>query len=184
MRLAHRTHTVRLTAGVRLDLGGVGKSWIAERVADQLGRFGPCLVDAGGDIAVRGTPPSESGWIIGVADPRRPDGDLTLLTVVERGVATSGVDYRRWTQNGADRHHIIDPRVGEPASTDLLSVTVLAPSADEANLHTLVALIQGSVDGQLYLQRQSDVEGLLVRADGKIRRTRGFAQFELSGALA
>jgi thiamine biosynthesis lipoprotein len=184
IRLDHRTHTVRLPRGVRLDLGGVGKSWIAERVADQLERFGPCLVDAGGDIAVRGAPPSESGWIIGVADPRCPERDLALLTVVERAVATSGIDYRRWTQNGADRHHIIDPRVGEPARTDLLSITVLAPSADEANVYTLAALIRGSTEGQRYLEQQRDVEGLLVRADGKVLRTRGFAQFEISGASA
>src|SRR5205085_683812 len=53
---------VELEGGARLDLGGIGKGYAAERAADILAAAGPCLVDAGGDIAVRG----ESAWPVGV----------------------------------------------------------------------------------------------------------------------
>jgi thiamine biosynthesis lipoprotein len=178
VKLNRQARTVRLPRGVRVDLGGVGKAWLAERVADMLGAIGPCLVDAGGDIALRGEPPGEQGWSIGVADPRCPDEDLMLLTVSGRAVATSGVDYRHWRHGTTVGHHIIDPRTGSPADTDLLTVTVIARSADEANMHALVALILGAAPGRRYLDSQPDVDGLLVRSDGAMLRTRGFAYFE------
>ena len=184
VELDARTRTVRLPAGVRVDLGGVGKSWIAERAAEWLGPFGPCLVDAGGDIAVRGVPPGEKGWLVGLADPRSPDDDLAWLTIADCGVATSGVEYRRWSRRGVTRHHVIDPRTGAPASTDLLSVTVIAPRADDANVHALVALIEGAVAGHEYLDQQPHAEGLLVRADGSMLRTGGFERYEVTAALS
>ncbi|HEX3245895.1 MAG TPA: FAD:protein FMN transferase [Chloroflexota bacterium] len=184
IRLDSRERIVRLPKGVRIDLGGVGKAWIAELIADDLGGVGPCLVDAGGDIAMRGIPPHDDGWTIGIADPLSPDDDLTQITVRERGVATSGIEYRRWQQGGIIRHHIIDPRSGEPAITDLLSVTVIARRAEEANLHALVALIHGAIDGQRYLDAQPEVDGLLVRADGSVLRTREFGKLESVGACA
>lgn len=97
IRMDERTRTVALPPGVRIDLGGNAKAWAAERAADMMASLGPCLVDAGGDIAARGTSPdSEAGWPVGVADPHQPDADLCVLRVHDRGVATSGVDYRRW----------------------------------------------------------------------------------------
>jgi FAD:protein FMN transferase len=175
IQLSHEA--VTLPPGLRLDLGGVAKAWTAERVADQLAQRGPCLVDAGGDIAARGGPPGLTGWPIGVADPRRPDADLALLFIQGRGVATSGVDYRHWQCGGRSQHHIIDPRTRRPAETDLLSATIVAADATEANLHALVAVLLGAREGLAYLSRQVGVEGLLVRQDGDLLLTAGFGQY-------
>lgn len=177
IRLNPHARSVTLPPGVRLDLGGVAKGWTAERAADRLARLGPCLVDAGGDIAARGSPPGEPGWPIAVADPRDPDADLALLIVRDRGVATSGIDYRRWVHNGTLQHHLIDPRTGRPAATDLLTATVVAPDATEADLHALVALLLGAEDGVRYLLRQKGVEGLLVRDTGDLLTTPGFERY-------
>jgi thiamine biosynthesis lipoprotein len=175
VRLDRAARSVTLPPGLRLDLGGVAKAWVAERVADRLAPHGPCLVDAGGDIALRGAPPGQGGWPIGVADPRRPDADLAVLVLRDRAVATSGIDYRRWQRGGSTQHHIIDPRTRRPAATDLLSATVVAADAAEANLHTIVALLLGAREGLAYLMRQDGVEGLLVQQDGALRATAGFA---------
>ena len=176
-RLHPESKTVTLPRGLRLDLGGVAKAWTAERVAGYLARFGPCLVDAGGDIAVRGCLPGQTGWPIGVADPRRPEVDLALLLLRDRGVATSGVDYRRWQRGDRMQHHIIDPRTRRPADTDLLTATVVAADAAEANLHALVAVLLGARAGLAYLRRQSGVEGLLVREDGHLLTTTNFERY-------
>jgi thiamine biosynthesis lipoprotein len=158
----------RLPRGVRVDLSAVGKSWAAERAAILLGRTGPSLVDAGGDIVARGAPHGYPGWPIGVADPRHPDSDLALLALKDHAVVTSGIDYRRWRRGGIVQHHIIDPRTRRPARTDLLSVTIVAANAAQANVHALVTLVLGAARGRVYLDRQPGVAALLVRDDGSI----------------
>lgn len=173
IQLDPRTRSVTLPPGVRLDLGGIAKGWTADRAADRLAALGPCLVDAGGDLAARGRPPGQAGWPIGVADPHNPEMDLALLLVSDRGVATSGVDYRRWTHAGVPQHHAIDPRTRRPARTDLLSVTVVGPDATRADLHALVALLLGAKQGHRYLARRRDVEGLLVGQGGRLLVTPG-----------
>ena len=60
------THSVRLPAGVRLDLGGVAKGWAGDEAANRLAQLGPCIVNAGGDIAVRGPALEAYRWLIGV----------------------------------------------------------------------------------------------------------------------
>ena len=96
---------IELDAGVRLDLGGIGKGYAAERAAEILATAGPCLVNAGGDIAVRG-----GSWPIGVETATEP---LTL-ELSGGGLATSGRDRRRWRRDGRELHHLIDPRTGAP----------------------------------------------------------------------
>lgn len=177
VRLEPATRRVTLPPGIRLDLGGVAKGWTADRAIDQLSVLGPAMIDVGGDIVVRGRPPGQAGWPIGIADPHDPESDLALLIVSDRGIATSGVDYRRWRRGGTVQHHIIDPRTRRPAQTDLLSVTVIAPDAAQADLHALMALLLGGEDGRRYLERQAEVEGLLVQDDGRLSSTPGFEQY-------
>ena len=95
--------TIELEPGTRLDLGGIGKGYAVDRVAELLAVVGPCLVNAGGDLAVRG-----GAWPVGVTD------ELTL-ELTRGGIATSGRDRRRWLRGGEERHHLIDPSTGRPA---------------------------------------------------------------------
>ena len=131
IRIYSETRAVGLPAGVRLDFGGIAKGWAADEAVARLAALGPALVDAGGDIAVSGPCRDGSGWPVGVDAPLGTPGDsqLALLDLRAGGVATSGRDYRRWQQGETWRHHIIDPRSGAPADTDVLAATVIAPSA-------------------------------------------------------
>jgi len=170
MRLHPSRREVKLSHGVRVDLGGIAKGWAADRAARFLSRWGPCLVDAGGDIAVRGAPPGWLGWPVGIADPWREDRDMAVLCLKRGGVATSGVDYRRWRRQGRDFHHIIHPRTGTPAQTDLLSVTVWAPSTMWADVMAKVALILGGRRGWRWLHARR-LPALMVWRDGRARLT-------------
>jgi thiamine biosynthesis lipoprotein len=176
IRLDQKRRSIILPRGLRLDLGGVAKAWTADRVADQLAPYGPCLVDAGGDIALRGALPRVTGWPIGVADPRRPDTDLACLLLRDHAVVTSGVDHRRWQRGGCLQHHIIDPRTHRPADTDLLAVTIVAADAAVANVHAVATLVLGAQAGLVYLRKQEGVEGLLVCRNGELLPTPGFAR--------
>jgi thiamine biosynthesis lipoprotein len=179
IRLDPDVQRVTLPPGVRLDLGGIAKAWASDRPADRLSCLGPCLVDAGGDIAMRGRPMGMTGWTIGVADPLQAETDLAVLVIGDGGVATSGIDYRRWRRGGMVQHHIIDPRFGRPAETDLLTATVVASSAMQADVHALTALILGAQHGSRYLVSQQGVEGLLVGPDGSRLATPGFTHYTL-----
>lgn len=162
------TRSLQLPPGVRIDLGGVAKGWAADRAARQLGAYGPTLIDAGGDIALSAPPFDGPAWSIGVSDPFQPDRLIGTLKIERGGVATSGRDYRRWQRNGQWQHHIIDPRTGLPAQTDVISATVIAPSAYQAEIAAKIVLISGHEAGLAWLDAQPDFAGLIVLEDGRM----------------
>jgi thiamine biosynthesis lipoprotein len=96
---------------------------------------------------------------------------LELLRITTGGVATSGRDFRRWRQGGQWRHHIIDPRTGSPANTNVLAATVIAPSACMAEIGAKVALLLGSGEGLEWLEARASLAGLLVLEDGSVVRS-------------
>jgi thiamine biosynthesis lipoprotein len=165
-------HLVRLPPGVQLDFGGIAKGWAADRAASQLGIYAPALVDAGGDIAVSGPMADGQPWPIEVSDPLDPTSQLELLMLAAGAVATSGRDYRRWHRGQAWQHHILDPRTGRPAKTDVLSATVIASTAREAEMAAKVVLIRGGHDGLAWLEARPSLAGLLVLGDGRVVRSR------------
>jgi FAD:protein FMN transferase len=162
------TCSISLPPGVRLDLGGIAKGWAADQAARRLGIHAPALVNAGGDIEVTGPQANGDPWPIGVADPSEPDRNLELLMLAQGAVATSGRDYRRWRRNGVWQHHIIDPRTGEPADTDILTTTVIAPTAVEAEVAAKRVLILGSRAGLDWLEGESTMAGLIVLESGYV----------------
>ena len=96
-----------------------------------LATVGPCLVNAGGDLAVRG-----GAWPVGVTD------ELTL-ELTRGGMATSGRDRRRWHRGGEERHHLIDPSTGRPAVETPVRVTVVADSATAAEVAAKAVFLGG-----------------------------------------
>lgn len=162
------TRAIQLPAGVRLDLGGSAKGWAADEAARRLARSGSALVDAGGDVAVSGPRADGTPWPIGVVDPGAPDQQIELLLLHHGGVATSGRDYRRWRRHGRWQHHLIDPRTMQPAVTDILSATVIGPSAAEADIAAKAVLLQGSRAGLAWLEARPSMAGLVVREDGLV----------------
>jgi thiamine biosynthesis lipoprotein len=122
---------IELGEGVRLDLGGIGKGYAAERATTILMAAGPCLVNAGGDIAARGA------WTVGI------DDELTL-ELNGGGLATSGRDRRTWRRGGKEIHHLIDPTTGEPTTSDLLRLTVVGRDAVHAEIWSKALFLAGS----------------------------------------
>jgi thiamine biosynthesis lipoprotein len=157
---------------MRLDFGGMAKGWAADQAARRLSSVAPALVDAGGDIAVSDAMASGEAWPIAIADPFKADADLDLLMVNRGGVATSGRDYRRWQREGKWLHHIIDPRTGAPAETDVLTATVIGPTTAEAEVAAKVALILGSQTGMQWIEARPELAGLLVLENGQVVRSR------------
>ena len=158
-----------LPHGMRLDLGGIAKGWIAEQAALILADYSlACLVDAGGDMFMVGLPEGESSWQIDLEDPRNPDWSLTSLNVLPGALTTSSVMKRKWKQGETSRHHLIDPRTGEPAETDWLSVTVVAPHADMAEVFAKALLIVGPQEAEMLAHNAPEISYLAVDHGGNV----------------
>lgn len=153
IRVREDDGTIRLPAGIRLDLGGIGKGLAVDAAAGILMPLGNFLVDAGGDIYAYGDAPDCRGWLVSIESPWEPHIDIALLRVDGKAVATSGRARRQWQVNGRRYHHIIDPRTGMPTMGSVISVTVVAPSATLADVHAKVAFIQSWPEGMKYLER-------------------------------
>jgi thiamine biosynthesis lipoprotein len=182
IRLDAKTRTVRLPRWMHLDFGGVAKGWAADQAVRQMSVIAPALVDAGGDIALSAAQANGDPWPISIADPIHPDSDLELLLVGHGGIATSGRDYRRWQRHGKWQHHIIDPRTGVPAETDVLSATVIAPTTVSAEVAAKAALILGSHKGLQWIEARSEFACLLVLEDGRQVRSGRMEGYVLSAS--
>ena len=155
--------TVRVPSGARLDFGGIAKGMAVDAALDLLLDRGidPVAVDAGGDLAVRGTPPGLDGWAIAL-----PDADGTASVRIATGaLATSSTMRRRWRVDGDGRHHLLDPRTGEPAASGIRSATVLASTCRVAEVVAKVALLLGRDAGKDFLETRG-LTGILVGEDG------------------
>jgi len=128
--LAVRPGAARLETGAGVDLGGIAKGWMADRVVDFLGPN--ALANLGGDLSAAGSGPADAGWPVGL-------GGATVLLRAQ-GAATSSVRLRRWSDQ---HHHLIDPRTGLPARTGLEEVSVVATSGAEAEVVAKTALLVG-----------------------------------------
>jgi thiamine biosynthesis lipoprotein len=168
--------TIYLPSGVSLDLGGIGKGWAVDRVCRYLKPFSGYAVDAGGDIRVGGTQVDGSPWTVAVDDPFLKGHDLTILKIYEGAVCTSTTARRKWQLGGEWKHHLIDPRTGEPARSGVVSATIMAESAARAEIVAKTSLILGLEAGLKFIETRPNVRGLLVTQDGKLVRSRGLEE--------
>jgi FAD:protein FMN transferase len=169
LRLDEAIGSLWLPPSLEIDLGGIAKGWIAAHALQILSRYASAgAVSAGGDMVFSGLPQGQSSWQVGLEDPRDPDRTLTTLHVASGALATSSITKRTWTQGMQTRHHIIDPRSGEPALTDWLSVTVLAPTATTAEVFAKVLLIAGADQAPGILAQNPQIEFIAVDQSGKL----------------
>jgi thiamine biosynthesis lipoprotein len=158
-----RMRVITLPARCALDLGGIAKGMAVDAALELLRGRGvrAALVSAGGDLAVRGLPNGASAWAVLAGD--QPESQIVPL--VRGALATSGVGRRSWLQEGIPRHHLIDPRNGEPAWTSLREVTVAASSCREAEVAATASFVLGPRQGADLLSRYR-LAGRLTHDDG------------------
>ena len=178
VELDRRAGTVRVPAGVRLDLGATAKALASDRAARRALRASGAegvLVNLGGDIAVAGTPPP-GGWLVRVAESHRagPQQPGQTLTLASGGLSTSSTGVRRWRRRGGDAHHLIDPRTGAPAAEHWRTVSVAAASCLDANIASTAAIVLGP--GALEWLRDAGLPARLVASTGAIRTTGGWPE--------
>jgi FAD:protein FMN transferase len=163
VKLDRERGTITVPAGCGLDLGGIAKGMAADAALDELAARGirPALVSAGGDLAVRGLPPGGS-WDVLVGD----GGDAQVVPLLRGALATSGTTNRAWRQGTFRRHHVVDPRSGEPARSGLRQVTVAASTGRAAEAMATAVLVAGAALGVRLVER-AGLAALLVTDSGR-----------------
>jgi thiamine biosynthesis lipoprotein len=155
--------------GMQLDLGGIAKGWIAEQAIQLLSQYTDAgAVSAGGDMVLLGLPNGETSWEVSLEDPQDIDKVLAILHVNPGALATSSTTKRRWLQQDQLRHHIIDPRRGDPSTTPWLCVTVYAEAATCAEAFAKALLIAGPESARELTEKQPDLQFIAIQSDGSI----------------
>lgn len=173
IQLDEERRTVTVPAGVDVDLGVSAKAWAADWIAascgDELGVG--CLVNLGGDIAVRGEVPA-GGWQIEIDDGHPgPQGRPVISMGWPGGLATSST-VRTWRTPDGEGHHIVDPSTGRPAARTWRTVTVAARSCERANAASTAAIILGDSAPRWLTQRE--LPARLVHTGGVVVQTNGW----------
>ncbi len=164
--------------GVELNLGSIGKGFALDRCGERLEAAGiadflfhgglSSLLARGERLDDRPIPLSSSprgadsrGWSVGVAHPLRPGVRLAELRLVDRALATSGSGVQFFRHQGQRYGHILDPRTGHPAE-GTLSVTVLAPTAAEADALSTALFVLGPREAADVCRRRADLSAVLI----------------------
>ncbi len=177
---------------MRIDLGGIAKGYAIDRAVEAMRAQGASggMVDVGGDMRFFGRPTEKEEWMIGLQDPSKAGEDTTgemteiggagvragaplmVLKLGDSAVATSG-DYRRFVRVGGKRYgHIIDTKKGQGADK-LSSVTIIAPTAMEADALATAVSVLGAEKGLALIEKKEGVEAILISAEGKVENSSG-----------
>jgi len=167
------------TDGMAITLGGVAKGYAVDEAVAVLKEHGynSGFVNAGGDGMYFGTKPDGSPWKVGLRNPDNKTDTIVVLNISDMAVTTSG-NYERYFNESARLSHISDPRSGRP-SQNLMSATIIATSAMEADALATAVFVLGPVEGMNLIERTDETECLLITPDKNILKSTGFKTYEV-----
>jgi FAD:protein FMN transferase len=159
--------------GIVINLGSIGKGYAIDRAADLIrSHFWPTpgLIHGGrSSLYALGSPPDRFGgrWEVALRNPFDSSKPLGTIRLRNRALGTSGTDFQNFEANGRVYGHILDPRTGEPASSGPASVTVLAPTAAEADALSTAFYLIGPDSAASYIARHPEVGALFVQRNSQ-----------------
>ena len=155
-----------------LDLGGVAKGYIAEKLAIFLKEKGVkgAIIDLGGNIVAVGAKPDGSAWNIGVEKPFGKSGEtLGVISTGAASIVTSGIYERQFVKDGKLYHHILDPTTGMPAESDVISATVITESSAVGDAFSTIPVLLGKEKTMTLIDRVPGLKGIiLILENGEI----------------
>lgn len=170
--------------GMRLDLGGIGMGYAADRAIEVLERHGirSALIDASGDVRASGPPPGSAGWRVSLAplavgnDPEASRGKGPVVVLSHAAVTTSGDAYQAVEIDGRRYSHVVDPRTGLGVSGPA-AVTVVAPDCTTADAMATAASVLGPEAGSAAIEREPGCAARFVWIEDGTERTADTARW-------
>ncbi|MGE5627593.1 MAG: FAD:protein FMN transferase [Solirubrobacterales bacterium] len=169
--------------GQAIDLGSIAKGYATDEVKRIFfeHKIKNSLINLGGNVAVSGHNSNGNPWSIGIQDPTAERGSYVgTIKAVKGTIVTSGSNEQFFIKDGIRYHHILDPKTGFPADTNLLSVTVFCESSMAADALTTALFISGLTDA-MRLLKAANAEAVLILDNLHVFVTEGLRRnFELS----
>lgn len=171
-------HSVYLEkAGMQLDLGGIGKGYAADQVAQLLRQGGVehAIIDLGGNIYTLGDKPGNKLWTIGIQDPFNPRGEsLGTISVANKSLVTSGI-YERYNtaEDGKTYHHLLNPSTGYPFDNEIAGVSIISDSSTDGDALSTSAFALGITSGMEFIESLDGIDAIFVTTDKKVYLTSG-----------
>lgn len=161
----------KLVPGARLDFSAIAKGYAVDEVGRLLEAQGIAdyMVEIGGEVRTRGHHPSGRGWRVGIERPLAAATDRQaveqVLSLNDTALATSG-NYRNYFEEDGRRYaHILDPHTGYPATSDLLSVTVLAADSMTADAYATAFMVMGLDASMSLVESREGLDAYFILSD-------------------
>ncbi len=165
--------TVHFKKSLSLDLGGIAKGYIADELAGLLqnGGVNDLAVAVGGEMVLVGSPPELKGWSIGLEGPDQKV--IASVELSEVALSTSGDSYQFAEIDGKRSAHVLDPDTAK-GKQDRLNVTVIAPTAMQADAWATALRVLGVEKGNALADKEDSIEVMFAPAQGEVVTTKGF----------
>lgn len=151
---------------VSITLGAIAKGYATDKAAKILEDNGvkDAIIDFGGNIYVIG-----KNKKIGLQTPFENRGEyFKVCTVSDASVVTSGAYERYFEYCGKIYHHILNPKTGYPADSDIKSVSIICKSSATADALSTAIFVSGKYNADKILDRFKNAEAIIYLDDGSI----------------
>lgn len=155
----------------KLDLGGIGKGFMADKLGEYLRENGcdSALINLGGTVYALGSKPNDEAWVIGIQDPNNSSSvTIASARLMDAAVVNSGIYVHSFVLDDVCYFHILDPRTGYPVNTDLVTASVMSSSASKADAYSTILLLEGYANGMEAVDADADLEAIVIDELGNV----------------
>lgn len=175
-KIALEGNTVTLPAGMMIDLGGIAKGYIADRIKAYLGKRGVkhAILSFGGNVVAIGNKPDGTDWKVGIQDIDGKTGDYMMVSRNSDGSSvTSGIYERGFDLDGVRYHHLLSTENGWPVQNELAAVTVFSKSSMEGDALSTAAFVLGTEEGRKLINSLDGIEAVFISRDRAVTYSAG-----------
>lgn len=165
-----KNHVVTLPKDMQIDLGAIAKGYLSQKLIELFAenQVTAAVVSLGGNVQTYGKKPDGSLFRVGITDPSDGVSVYGSVEVGEKAVITSGSYQRYFEKDGKVYHHIMDKRTGEPADSDLKSVTVIADRGETADALATALFVMGKEKAVAFAKEHEDVQLILIDTNDQV----------------
>ncbi|MGX8715105.1 MAG: FAD:protein FMN transferase [Lachnospiraceae bacterium] len=169
---------VTLQEGMGIDLGGIAKGYIADRLKDYLlsQDVKSAIINLGGNVLCIGKKSDNADFTIGIQNPQKPASIKGTVQVNDRSVVTSGTYQRTFTVDGVSYHHILDPKTGYPYDNGISSVTIICDESVDGDGLSTTCFALGIEEGCKLVESMDQVYAMFIDNQGNEIFSRGFEE--------
>ncbi|GMQ63336.1 FAD:protein FMN transferase [Vallitalea maricola] len=163
--------TIYLKKDTQIDLGGIAKGYVADKVSEYLkqNKLEHAIINLGGNILTVGNKPNGDSWKIGIRDPFNTRGrEIGVATIGQKSLVTSGIYERYLEEDGVKYHHILDPYTGYPVENELAGVTIISDYSVDGDGLSTVIFSMGLEEGYKFVEDMENVDAVFITKEKEV----------------